>query len=80
MAALTEITEDFAWAVQLASEDPRHQRARLSGNDSQHALVANMDDGTVVRGETKITASKRRIVELTLDPASRPLTRDNGSD
>jgi len=27
-----------------------------------------MDDGTVVRGETKITASKRRIVELTLDP------------
>ena len=27
-----------------------------------------MDDGTVVRGETNITASKRRIVELTLDP------------
>jgi uncharacterized cofD-like protein len=30
--------------------------------------VAHMDDGTVVRGETNITASKRRIVELTLDP------------
>ena len=27
-----------------------------------------MDDGSIVRGETKITASKRRIVELTLDP------------
>jgi uncharacterized cofD-like protein len=27
-----------------------------------------MDDGSVVRGETNITASRRRIVELTLDP------------
>jgi uncharacterized cofD-like protein len=27
-----------------------------------------MDDGTLVRGETNITASHRRIVELTLDP------------
>ena len=31
-------------------------------------LVAHMDDGSVVRGETNITASRRRIVELTLDP------------
>jgi len=29
-----------------------------------------MDDGTVVRGETNITASKRRIVELMLEPAT----------
>jgi uncharacterized cofD-like protein len=28
-----------------------------------------MDDGTLVRGETNITASKRRIVELMLDPS-----------
>jgi uncharacterized cofD-like protein len=27
-----------------------------------------MDDGSVVRGETNITASRRRIVELVLDP------------
>jgi len=32
-------------------------------------LVARMDDGSVVRGETNITASRRRIVELMLDPS-----------
>jgi uncharacterized cofD-like protein len=31
-------------------------------------LVARMDDGTEVRGETEITASRSRIVELKLDP------------
>jgi uncharacterized cofD-like protein len=31
-------------------------------------LVARMDDGSLVRGETKITASRKRIVELMLDP------------
>jgi len=34
------------------------------------ALAAKMDDGSVVRGETNITASKRRIVELMLEPAT----------
>jgi uncharacterized cofD-like protein len=29
-----------------------------------------MDDGSLVRGETEITASRRRIVELMLDPPS----------
>jgi len=48
VAALTEITGDFAHAIQLASKI--------------------LDDGTVVRGETNITASRRRIVELMLDP------------
>ncbi len=31
-------------------------------------LLARMDDGSVVRGETNITASNQRIVELMLDP------------
>jgi uncharacterized cofD-like protein len=31
-------------------------------------LAADMDDGSLVRGETNITASKRSIVELRLDP------------
>jgi uncharacterized cofD-like protein len=31
-----------------------------------------MEDGSVVRGETKITASRQRIVELTLDPPHPP--------
>jgi uncharacterized cofD-like protein len=35
-------------------------------------LAAQMDDGSIVRGETSITASPHRIVELMLDPADAP--------
>jgi uncharacterized cofD-like protein len=34
------------------------------------SLVARMDDGSIVHGETDITASKRRIAELMLEPAT----------
>jgi uncharacterized cofD-like protein len=35
-------------------------------------LAAQMDDGSVVRGETSITASPHRILELRLEPADAP--------
>ena len=31
-----------------------------------------MDDGSLVKGETRITASQKRIVELMLDPPNPP--------
>jgi uncharacterized cofD-like protein len=68
VAALTEITGDFAQAVQLASKILSTRGRIYPATTASATLVAHMDDGTVVRGETKITASKRRIVELTLDP------------
>jgi uncharacterized cofD-like protein len=68
VAALTEITGDFAQAVQLASKILATRGRIYPATTVNATLVANMDDGSVVRGETKITASKRRIVELTLDP------------
>ena len=68
VAALTEITGDFAQAVQLASKILATSGRIYPATTANATLVANMDDGTVVRGETKITASKRRIVEMTLDP------------
>ena len=68
VAALTEITGDFAQAVQLASKILATRGRIYPATTANATLVANMDDGTVVRGETKITASRRRIVELTLDP------------
>ena len=68
MAALTEITGDFAQAVQLASKILATRGRIYPATTANATLVANMDDGSVVRGETKITASKRRIVELMLDP------------
>lgn len=68
VAALTEITGDFAQAVQLASKILATRGRIYPATTANATLVASMDDGTEVRGETNITASKRRIVELTLDP------------
>ena len=68
VAALTEITGDFAQAVQLASKILATRGRIYPATTANTTLVANMDDGSVVRGETNITASRRRIVELTLDP------------
>ena len=68
VAALTEITGDFTQAVQLSSKILATRGRIYPATTASTTLVANMDDGSIVRGETKITASKRRIVELTLDP------------
>jgi uncharacterized cofD-like protein len=68
VAALTEITGDFAQAVQLASKILATRGRIYPATTANTKLVAKMDDGSVVSGETKITASKRRIVELKLDP------------
>jgi uncharacterized cofD-like protein len=68
VAALTEITGDFAQAVQLSSKILSTRGRIYPATTSNTTLVAHMDDGSTVRGETNITASRRRIVELTLDP------------
>ncbi len=79
VAALTEITGDFALAVQLASKILATRGRIYPATTANTTLVAEMDDGSFVRGETNITASHRRIVELTLDPpgpAPLPETTD----
>jgi uncharacterized cofD-like protein len=68
VAALTEITGDFAHAIQLASKILATRGRIYPVTTANATLVAHMDDGSIVRGETNITASKRRIVELVLDP------------
>jgi uncharacterized cofD-like protein len=68
LAALTEITGDFAHAIQLASKILSTRGEIYPATTANATVVARMDDGSVVRGETNITASHRRIAELTLDP------------
>jgi len=68
LAALTEVTGDFARAIQMASTILNTRGRIYPATTANTTLVADMDDGSEVRGETKITASKRRIVELRLDP------------
>jgi uncharacterized cofD-like protein len=68
VAALTEITGDFALAIQLSSKILATRGRIYPATTANTTLVARMDDGSLVRGETNITASHRRIVELMLDP------------
>jgi uncharacterized cofD-like protein len=68
VAALTEITGDFGQAIQLASKILATRGRIYPMTTANATLVASMDDGSLVRGETNVTASKRRIVELMLDP------------
>jgi uncharacterized cofD-like protein len=68
VAALTEITGDFAHAIQLASKILATRGRIYPATTANATLVARMDDGSLVRGETDITASRKRIAELTLDP------------
>lgn len=68
VAALTEITGDFAHAIQLASKILSTRGRIYPVTTANATLVARMQDGSFVRGETNITASRQRIVELMLDP------------
>ncbi len=68
LAALTSITHDFSEAVRLSSEILVTRGHIHPATTSNIELEALMEDGTRVRGETKITASKGRIQELFLVP------------
>jgi uncharacterized cofD-like protein len=69
LAALTGITGDFAQAVQVSSQILA-TRGRIYPCTTANATIsARMDDGSIVHGETSITASHRSITELMLSPA-----------
>ncbi len=68
VAALTEITGDFGHAMQLASKILATRGKIYPVTTANATLMARMDDGSLVRGETNITASRKRIAELMLDP------------
>ena len=68
LAALTSLTSDFSEAVRLSSEILVTRGHIYPATTSNIELEAQMEDGTRVRGETKITASKGRIRELFLVP------------
>jgi len=68
LAALTSMTKDFAEAVRLSSEVLATRGHIYPATTSNVELEALMEDGSRVRGETKITASKGRIRELFLVP------------
>jgi uncharacterized cofD-like protein len=68
VAALTEITGDFAQAVHMSSQILATRGRIYPATNTNVTIDALMDDGTLVQGETNITASRQRIVELMLNP------------
>ena len=68
VAALTEITGDFGQAIQLTSKVLATRGRVYPITTTNTTLIARMEDGSEVRGETNITASRLRIDELMLEP------------
>jgi uncharacterized cofD-like protein len=68
VTALTAVTGDFAKAVELSSAILKTRGRIVPSTTANVQLVASMNDGSEVAGETNITASKQRIVELRMVP------------
>src|SRR5687767_12345880 len=68
LAALTSVTGDFVEAVRLSSEILASKGRIYPSTLNDVRLVAELEDGTVVRGETNITASRQPIRRLRLEP------------
>jgi uncharacterized cofD-like protein len=68
VAALSHIVGDFAQAVQMSSQILATRGRIYPATNTNVTLSACMDDGSTVHGETNITRSSRRIVELMLEP------------
>lgn len=74
LTALAAVVGDFAVAVRESSQILASRGHIFPSTMTDVQLEAHMDDGSVVYGETNITASQRRIVELKLVPGNaRPL-------
>jgi uncharacterized cofD-like protein len=72
IAALTEMTGDFAQAIKLSAEILATRGHIFPVTSANVTVTARMEDGSIVRGETNITASRQRIVELMLEPPDPP--------
>jgi len=74
LSAMTAITGDFSQAVEQSSTILATRGHIYPATTANAQLYAIRDDGSFVRGETNITASDRRIVELRMAPANaKPL-------
>src|SRR5258706_11052948 len=68
LTALTEITGDFAHAVSLSSEILAICGNIYPSTAANVELHAELEDGTRVSGESKISKSRSRIKRITLSP------------
>jgi uncharacterized cofD-like protein len=67
LAALADMTGDFAEAVRLSSGILASKGNIFPATNADVHLMAELDDGTIVRGETKISTVGPRIKRLYLE-------------
>ena len=68
LAALTEITGDFAEAVRISSEILASKGHIYPATDTDVRLAAELNDGSTIRGETNIGRVGSSIKRLKLEP------------
>ena len=68
LAALADVTGDFVEAVRLSSEVLASKGHIFPATVSDVRLIAELEDGRVVYGETQITAARSPIRHLRLEP------------
>jgi uncharacterized cofD-like protein len=68
LAALTEVTGDFVEAVKLSSEVLASKGRIYPATITDVRLIAEYEDGSIVLGETNITATRKPIRHLRLEP------------
>ncbi|HOA70307.1 MAG TPA: YvcK family protein [Bacillota bacterium] len=76
LAAMTEMTGDFQEAIRAMSRILAVKGKVLPATLSDVSLVAEMDDGSVVFGETAIPLAKGKIKQLRLQPEDPPALDD----
>lgn len=76
LAALTHVTGDFVEAIRVSSKVLAVRGRIFPSTLSNVHLVAKLENGRRVHGETRITASRSRIQQLTLSPRRvRPMPK-----
>ncbi len=69
LTAMAGVTGDFAEAVRFTSEVLAIKGVIYPSTNSNVQLRAELDDGSWVEGETRITAARRRIQKVQLTPS-----------
>lgn len=77
LAALTSVTGDFYSAVQAASHVLAIEGRIFPSTTKRVSLLAELEDGTRVGGETRISSSTKRIRRVSLDPPDCPPLKDS---
>jgi uncharacterized cofD-like protein len=77
LAALTAVTGDFYEAVRAAGQVLSIEGRIFPSTTKSVSVIAELEDGSLVRGETNVSASQRPVRRISLDPPDCPAVQDS---